>query len=198
MLASPQITILLKGLCVANSSTQLAQRYAQSLFDLALEAKSVEGVQSALNGFNGLISSSPDLLTLVKSPIFTSDEQLRAISAVLENAKLDGLAANFIKTVTGNRRLFALPSIIEAFNAIVSTHKGEIRAHVTVAKALSDAESTELKATLKAKLGKDPILDIAIDPSILGGLIVKVGSKMIDTSLKTQLNSLKNVMKEVG
>ena len=183
---------------MANDTFGIGGRYAQSFFDLAVDAKGLDSASSGLNAFAGLIASSDDLKAFVKSPVFTADEQLKAVSALLTSAKIDGLTANFIKTITSNRRLFAIDSIIVSFNELVSAHKGEVKAEVTVAKALTADEEKSLISSLKEKLGKTPQLDVKIDASILGGIIVKVGSKMIDTSLKTQLNSLKNAMKEVG
>lgn len=183
---------------MANDTFGIGERYAQSFFDLAKDAKGLEQAANGLAAFKSLVDTSDDLKSLVKSPVFTSDEQVKAISAVLQAAKIEGLTAQFIKTVAGNRRLFAIDSIISNFNAILSAHKGEIKAEVTVAKALTLEEEKLLIATLAEKLGKTPQLDVKIDASLMGGLIVKVGSKMIDTSVKTQLNSLKNAMKEVG
>jgi F-type H+-transporting ATPase subunit delta len=183
---------------VANDTSGIGERYAQAFFDLAKDANALDGASKGLASFQALITESADLKALVKSPVFTADEQVKAVSAVLDAAKIDGLTANFIKTVAGNRRLFAVEGIISSFNDILSAHKGEVKAEVTVAKALTAEEEKALIKALTDKLGKTPQLDVTIDASLMGGLIVKVGSKMIDTSVKTQLNSLKNAMKEVG
>ena len=181
-----------------SSTSSVAARYARSLYELAAEAKSVDAVEQALNGFGGMIEESDDLKRLIESPVFTTDEQLGAIQAIVKKAKMPPLAANFLNVVTENRRLFALPGIIKAFGDIAAFERGEVTAEVTSATQLDAAQQKELKATLKKVAGKDVALSLAVDPSILGGLIVKMGSRQIDTSLKTKLSSLKLALKEVG
>jgi F-type H+-transporting ATPase subunit delta len=153
-------------------------------------------VQSELKAFEALVASSPDLARLVRSPAFSAEEQARALSAVLEKAGLTGTAANFLRVVASNRRLFAVLDMIRAFNALVARHKGEVTAQVTVAEQLNDARMNEIRDALKAVTGKDVKLDLTVDPSIIGGLKVKVGSRMVDASLRTKLNSIKFAMKE--
>jgi F-type H+-transporting ATPase subunit delta len=162
--------------------TGVAQRYAGSLFDLALETKSVAEVEKNLGEFQALINGSADLKRLVLSPVFSSGDQVKAISAILAKAKIGGLVGNFLRVVAQNRRLFAVPAMIQSFRQI----------------ALTAAQQTELKATLKSVAGKDVTINVTVDPSILGGLIVKLGSRQIDTSLRTKLSSLKLALKEVG
>ena len=174
----------------------MAGRYATALFELALETNAVDQVQSQLKAFEALVASSPDLARLVRSPAFSAEEQARALSAVLEKAGLTGTAANFLRVVAGNRRLFAVLDMIRAFNALVARHKGEVTAQVTVAEQLNDARMNEIRDALKAVTGKDVKLDLTVDPSIIGGLKVKVGSRMVDASLRTKLNSIKFAMKE--
>jgi F-type H+-transporting ATPase subunit delta len=174
----------------------MAGRYATALFELALETNAVDQVQSELKGFEALVASSPDLARLVRSPAFSAEEQARALSAVLEKAGLTGTAANFLRVVASNRRLFAVLDMIRAFNALVARHKGEVTAQVTVAEQLNDARMNEIRDALKAVTGKDVKLDLTVDPSIIGGLKVKVGSRMVDASLRTKLNSIKFAMKE--
>ena len=144
------------------------------------------------------IAESDDLRRLVRSPVFSAEDQYRAIAAVLDKAEVGGLVANLIKVAAKNRRLFAVPDMITAFGRHLARHRGEVSAEVTSAEPLSDRHVAELKAALKASLGKDVALKAEVDPSLIGGLIVKVGSRMIDGSLKTKLNSLKLAMKEVG
>ena len=151
----------------------------------------------SLDDFQGLIDESADLKRLIMSPVFGAEDQLKAISAILDKAGIGGLAANFIKVTASNRRLFAVPGMIRAFRAIYARHRGEVSAEVTSAYALTAAQETELKAALKGVTGKDVSINVAVDPSLLGGLIVKLGSRQIDTSLRTKLNSLKLAMKEV-
>lgn len=186
---------------VADTSQPLsgvAERYASSLFELALEAGKADAVGAALNGFQTLIDESADLKRLVLSPVFSAEDQTKAIAAIVEKAGFDGLVSNFLKVVAANRRLFALPGIIKAYGQIAARHRGEITADVTSAHALSAEQESELKAALKSVTGKDVALAVTVDPSILGGLIVKVGSRQIDTSLRTKLSTLKLALKEVG
>ena len=176
----------------------VAERYASSLFELALEAGSVEAVGADLGRVQALIDGSDDLKRLIVSPVFSADDQFKAISAIVDKAGFSGLVGNFLKVVARNRRLFALPGVIKAFRLIAARHRGEITADVTSAHALTAAQETELKATLKGVTGKDVAINVIVDPSILGGLIVKVGSRQIDTSLRTKLSTLKLALKEVG
>lgn len=182
----------------SHGTSGVAERYASSLFELALEAGVIEAVASDLNRFQAMLDDSADLKRLVVSPVFSADEQAKAISIIAEKAGISGLAANFLKVVAGNRRLFAVPGMIVAYHEIAAAHRGEITAEVTSAHALDEAQETELKAALKSVTGKDVKVLLTIDPSILGGLIVKVGSRQTDTSLRTKLSTLKLALKEVG
>jgi F-type H+-transporting ATPase subunit delta len=174
----------------------MAGRYATALFELALETKAVDQVQSDLSAFDALVASSADLARLVRSPAFSAEEQAKALSAVLDRAGLTGIAANFLKVVATNRRLFAVRDMVRAFNALVAQHKGEVTAQVTVAETLNDARMDEIRDALKQVTGKDVKVDVTVDPSIIGGLKVKLGSRMVDASLRTKLNSIKFAMKE--
>jgi F-type H+-transporting ATPase subunit delta len=176
----------------------VAERYASSLFEVALEAGKVDAIGAALDGFQALIDESADLKRLVLSPVFTAEDQTNALVALAQKAGLDALVTNFLKVVAGNRRLFALPGMIKAYRQIAAAHRGEVTADVTSAHALTAEQDSELKAALKGVTGKDVTLAVTIDPSILGGLIVKVGSRQIDTSLRTKLSTLKLALKEVG
>ena len=176
----------------------MAGRYATALYELAHEAKSIDAVKGDLDRFSALLNDSADLVRLVRSPVYTAEEQTKAIDAVLAKAKIGGLAAKFISTVASNRRLFAVREMISGFNALVSKARGETRAEVTVAEKLDDKHLDTIKeAILASTKQKNVELDVKIDPSILGGLKVKIGSRMIDASLKTKLNSIRNAMKEV-
>ncbi|AXK82622.1 F0F1 ATP synthase subunit delta [Pseudolabrys taiwanensis] len=175
----------------------MAGRYASALFELARDAKSTDAVKADLDRFDALIAESPDLNRLVRSPVFGVDEQLKALSAILDKAGIGGLAANFLRVITTNRRLFAVRDMVRAYRALVARHKGEVAAQVTVAEKLSDQNLEALKGVLKNVTGgKDIDLDVKIDPAIIGGLVVKVGSRMIDSSLRTKLNAIKFAMKE--
>jgi F-type H+-transporting ATPase subunit delta len=186
---------------VADSTAQVsgvAERYANALFELALDAKSLPAVETDLDRVSALLAESADLSRLVRSPVFSAEEQGRAIGAVLERTGIAGLVASFIKVAAANRRLFAVPDMITAFKRLAARQRGEVAAEVTSAEPLNDAHVAALKEALKASLGKDVALDARVDPSLIGGLVVKVGSRMIDGSLRTKLNSLKLAMKEVG
>jgi F-type H+-transporting ATPase subunit delta len=174
----------------------MAGRYATALFELALETNSVEQVQSDLKAFDALVASSPDLQRLVRSPVFSAEDQARALVAILEKTGISGIAANFLRVVAANRRLFAVVEIIRGFNRMVAAHKGEVTAQVTVAEQLNDARMNEIRDALKQVTGKDVQIDVDVDPSIIGGIKVKVGSRMVDASLRTKLNSIKFAMKE--
>jgi F-type H+-transporting ATPase subunit delta len=174
----------------------VAGRYATALFDLARDANSIDSVLADLGRFDALIGESADLARLVRSPVFSADEQLNALSSVLDRAGIGGLAAQFLKLVTRNRRLFAVQDMARAFRNLVAEHRGETTAEVTVAEAIRDDHVAALRNALKAISGKDVDLKIKVDPAIIGGLVVKLGSRMVDSSLRTKLNSIKHAMKE--
>jgi F-type H+-transporting ATPase subunit delta len=174
----------------------MAGRYATALFDLAREAKAIDAVKADLERFDALVVESPDLSRLVRSPAFSADEQLQALSAVLDRAGIGGLAAKFLKLVTANRRLFAVRDMVKAFRGLVANYKGEATAEVTVAEGLKDEHLDALRSALKAVSGKNVDLAIRIDPAIIGGLVVKLGSRMVDSSLRTKLNAIRHAMKE--
>lgn len=175
----------------------VAGRYATALFELASEAGAVDAVKADLDRFNALIAESDDLKRLVRSPVFSSEEQEKAIAAILDRAGISGLAGNFFKTVAANRRLFAIEAVIRAYEALVAEARGEVVAEVTVAQPLSDAHAATLKEALDAMTGKHVKLAVEVDPSLLGGLKVKIGSRLVDASLRTKLNSIRYAMKEV-
>lgn len=178
--------------------SDVANVYAGSLYELAAESKAVAVVEKELGRVEALIDGSKDLQRLVASPVFSADEQLKAVSAIAAKAKFHKLVANFLSVVARNRRLFAVPGMIKAFRRIAAEQRGEVAAEVLSAHALSAAQQEDLKAALKSVAGKDVSINVAVDPSLLGGLVVKMGSRQIDTSLKTKLNSLKLALKEVG
>lgn len=175
----------------------VAGRYATALFELARDAGAIDAVKADLDRFSALIAESGDLKRLVRSPVFSAEEQERAVAALLEKVGIVGLAANFFKTVAANRRLFTVEAIIRGYDALAATERGEVVAEVTVAQPLSDAHAATLKEALDALTGKNVKLAVEVDPSLLGGLKVKLGSKLVDASLKTKLNSIRTAMKEV-
>ena len=176
----------------------MAGRYATALFELALDTKAVDAVKADLDRFDGLVGESADLARLVRSPVFGADEQKKALTAVLDRAGIGGITAQFLKVVASNRRLFAVRDMVRAYRALVARHHGEVTAQVTVAETLSDSHRAAITDALKSVTGKDVGLDVKVDPAIIGGLIVKLGSRMVDSSLRTKLNSIKHAMKEVG
>lgn len=176
----------------------VAERYASALFDLAESGKKIKPVEKDLGRLEKLLDGSQDLMRLVLSPVFTAEDQQAAIGKVLDKAKISGIVGNFVRVVAGNRRLFVLPQIIQAFKIKLADSRGETTADVTVAAKLTPAQTKDLKATLKKVVGKDVALNMTVDASLMGGMIVKVGSRQIDTSLKTKLSSLKLALKEVG
>ncbi len=176
----------------------VAERYASALFDLAESEKKIPATEKDLDRFGELLAGSDDLMTLVKSPVFSAEEQQDAIGAILDKAKISGLAGNFIRVVAGNRRLNVVPDMLRAFKQKMAEYRGEVSAQVTVAQELTAAQTKDLQTTLKGVVGKNVTLDVTVDPSLLGGMIVKIGSRQIDTSLKTKLSSLKLVLKEAG
>jgi F-type H+-transporting ATPase subunit delta len=176
----------------------VAGRYASALFDLATEEKAVPATSKALDGLSKSIVESNDLKHLLTSPVFKTDDQMAAIDALATRAGLTGLALNFVKLLCDNRRLTVLPDAINAFQALVAEDRGEIVAEVTSAEKLSPAQMKDLSAALNARMGKDVQLLAQIDTSILGGLTVKIGSTLIDNSLKTKLSNLKVAMKGTG
>jgi F-type H+-transporting ATPase subunit delta len=174
-------------------------RYASALFSLAQDGRQTDAVGDALARFDALIAESPDLERLVRSPVFSAADQVKALDAILAQANIDGVAANFIRMVASKRRLFFIREMIADYRKLNDANKGVTHAEVTSATALSDAHIAALKESLRAASGgREVDLNLKLDPSIIGGLIVKLGSRMVDGSLKTKLNSIRLAMKEVG
>ena len=180
------------------SVSGVSGRYATALFELARDEKSIDAVRADLDRFEAMLAESADLKRMVRSPVFSADAQSKALAAVLERAGISGTSAKFLKVLTANRRLFAVGDVVRAFRALVARFKGEATADVTVAETLSDKNLDALKTALKSVTGKDVALNVKVDPSIIGGLVVKLGSRMVDSSLRTKLNSIKHAMKEAG
>jgi F-type H+-transporting ATPase subunit delta len=175
----------------------MAGRYASALFGLAKDQGTTDQVATDLKAFAALIDESPDLQRLVRSPVFAAEDQTRALTAILDKAGMTGIAANFIKLVAAKRRLFAIGDMIRGYLALNDAEKGVTRAEVTVAEPLAATHSAALEQALKDVTGgKSVDITVKIDPSIIGGLIVKLCSRMIDSSLRTKLNAIKFAMKE--
>ena len=173
-------------------------RYASALFELAKEANAVDEIGADLSRFRWLLDESEDLRRLVRSPVFSAEDQLAALDAICSRAEIRGLALNFVRLVTRNRRLFAIGGMIKAYRTLTAQARGEIAAEVTSAEALAQQHVEDLKAAIKSAVGRDVDLALKVDPAILGGLVVKVGSRMLDNSLKTKLQNLRIAMKGTG
>ena len=173
----------------------LAGRYALAVFELAQEERAIAAVTADFAALKQLMAESPELTRLIRAPVFSREDQAAGMNGVLHRMEAAPLTRRFILLLASKRRLFALADIIRAYSSLVAKHKGEISAQVTSARPLSDGETAELKAILRSKLSKDVNLETRVDPSLLGGLIVKVGSRMIDSSLRTKLNGLRMVMR---
>jgi F-type H+-transporting ATPase subunit delta len=178
--------------------TQIARPYASALFDLARSENQLAQVETGLSDVSRLIGESEDFSRYLRSPVLSSDVKASALNAILERAKVNPTVANFLRVVAHNGRLFALDQIIKAFRELAAEARGETTADVTSAAPLTADQAAALAETLKAKLGKTVTLNQFVDPSLIGGLQVKVGSQMIDSSLKTKLAAMKVAMKEVG
>jgi F-type H+-transporting ATPase subunit delta len=178
--------------------TQIARPYAAALFDLAKSEGSVDAVESGLVELQKLSGESEDFRRFLRSPVISADLKSGAVDAILSKTNLNGTVNNFVKVVARNGRLFALPAIIKAFQVLAAGSRGEVSADVTSATPLNKSQVAALADTLKAKIGKTVTLTEHVDPSLIGGLVVKVGSQMIDSSLKTKLSAMKIAMKEVG
>ena len=178
--------------------TQIARPYASALFDLAESENQLASVETSLSDVSRLIGESADFARFLRSPVLSTEAKAHALDAVLAKTTTNGLVANFLRLVARNGRLFALDAIIVAFRELAARARGEVTADVTSAAPLSGEQVKSLAETLKARIGKTVTLNQFVDPSLIGGLQVKVGSQMIDSSLKTKLTAMKIAMKEVG
>lgn len=178
--------------------TGVAGRYANALFELAREEGSVEQVEGQLASFQSVLDDSADLKRMIMSPLFSQDQQARAVRIISDAAGITGISRNFLELLAAKRRLQAVSGIIQAFRSLAAHHRGEIEADVTVAVALSEEQREAVASTLRNFAGQDVTMNLRADPAILGGLVVRIGSTMIDSSLRSKLNRLKYAMKEVG
>jgi F-type H+-transporting ATPase subunit delta len=182
----------------ASISSGIAARYATALFDLAKEEKGLKALEADVDAIDAALTLSPELLTMILSPIVSRDEQFAAIGAIAAKMKLSTYVASTLQLMASKRRLFVLPNLLADLRARIAAEKGEMTAEVTSAAALTAEQAKKLSATLKASVGKDVKLKTAVDETLIGGLVVKLGSTMIDTSIKSKLAALQNAMKEVG
>ena len=176
----------------------MAGRYAVALFELAKDQKQLEQVERDLGIFQAMIDGSAEMRRLVLSPVISADDQSKALASVLQMEGISGLTANFLNLIARNRRLFAVSDMIKSFRALLSRERGEVNADVASAHPLTQEQLQQLSDTLRTSIGKNVRIDTRVDPNLLGGLVVKIGSRMIDSSLRTKLNNLKVVMKGIG
>jgi F-type H+-transporting ATPase subunit delta len=176
----------------------MAGRYAAALLDLAKEERQVPRVEADLKSFQAMLDESADLRRLIRSPVIAADDQGKALDAILARAGVSPLTVNFFKLIARNRRLFAVADMMRDFRALLARERGEVSADVASAHPLTPEQLTALKDALRVQIGKDVQVNTRVDPALLGGLLVKVGSKMIDSSLRTKLDNLKVAMKGLG
>lgn len=179
-------------------SKGIAARYATAVFELAKESKKLKGLETDVDTLDAALTDSADFRDLISSPLYSREQQTDAINAIAKKMKLSPVTANTMSLMANKRRLFVLPQLVASLRALIADEKGEVTADVTAVKALTKTQQDKLAKTLKASVGKDVKIKMAVDESLIGGLIVKVGSKMIDTSIRSKLASLQNSMKEVG
>lgn len=182
----------------ASISHSIAGRYAQAVFDLSREAGGVDRLATQVTDLTEALDSSADLRELIASPRITRDDQARAIAAIADKMGLDPILANTLQLMAKNRRLFVLPQLLARLTALVAEERGEMTADVTSAVELTQDQQEQLARTLSEKSGKKVKLNTRVDAGLIGGMIVKLGSQMIDSSVRSKLASLQNVMKEVG
>ncbi len=182
----------------ASISSGIANRYATALFALAKEEKSLKSLEADIAALEAAMADSDDFNDLISSPLYSRDDQAAAVSAIAEKMKLSKIVANTLALMSAKRRLFVLPQLLSVLREMIAEDRGEVTADVRAAKALTKAQQDKLAKSLKATVGKDVKIKMAVDEKLIGGLVVKVGSKMIDTSIRSKLNALQNTMKEVG
>ncbi|UYV37985.1 F0F1 ATP synthase subunit delta [Rhodobacteraceae bacterium D3-12] len=182
----------------ASISSGIAARYASAVFDLAKEEKKIDAIEADIGALDAAMADSADFNALISSPVYTRGQQSDAIAAISKKMGLSVVMGNALALMASKRRLFVLPQLTAALREAIADDRGEVTAEVVSAKALTKAQADKLAKSLKASVGKDVNIKATVDESLIGGLVVKVGSKMIDTSIRSRLNSLQNAMKEVG
>ncbi|MCB2115540.1 MAG: F0F1 ATP synthase subunit delta [Rhodobacteraceae bacterium] len=182
----------------ASISAGIAGRYASAVFELSKEAKGLSALETDVSALTGALKESKELSGLISSPLFSREDQAKAMAALSQKMGLSPTMGNALALMASNRRLFVLPQLLTALKDMIAEDKGEVTAEVTAAAELTKAQADKLAASLSKSVGKTVKLNTTVDDSLIGGLIVKVGSKMIDTSIRSKLASLQNVMKEVG
>lgn len=181
-----------------SSVSGIAERYASALYDLADNAKVLDAVADDVRGLLKILGESPELTKLVRSPLISSEAQGRAVNAVLERAGAHGLTRRFVGVVAENRRLFALPEMARAYLTELARRRGEVTADVTTAHDIDDTQKQAIVAALRPYAGEKVTLDLKVDPGLIGGMVVRVGSRMIDSSIRSKLQRLQLAMKGAG
>ena len=182
----------------ASISMGVASRYARAIFDLVLESDEVAELENNVDSLSEALGNSQELRDLIASPLYTRDDQKAAIVAIGTKMKLLANLTNTLALMASKRRLFVMDSFLRQLKILIAEHKGEITADVVSAKSLTQGQSDKLAKAIKDSVGKEIKINASVDESIIGGIVIKVGSKMIDTSIRAKLNSLQTVMKEVG
>ena len=182
----------------ASISSGIAARYATAIFELSKEAKALKALEKDVDALKDALAVSAELRNLISSPVYSREDVAAAIGAIAAKMGLSQPVAGGLGLMATKRRMFALPQVLLALRTMIADEKGEVTAEVVSAKPLSKAQQSELMSTLKARVGKEIKLETSVDESLIGGLVIKVGSQMIDTSIRAQLAALKNSMKEVG
>ena len=182
----------------ASTSKGIAKRYATALFDLASETDDISSLEKNVETLTQAIDESPDLNSLISSPIYSRDQQKNAIGAIAKQMGVSAVMINALSLMAEKRRLFVVPTFLSVLKDLISESKNEITAEVVSAQSLSKGQVEKLGKSLKNNFGKDVKISATVDPTLIGGMVVKVGSRMIDTTIRAKLNSLQNTMKEVG
>ncbi len=182
----------------ASISTGIAARYATALFELAQEQGALDALEADVAALEAAMAESADLRDLIASPIYGRDETQAAIGGVADAMGLNAITGNTLRLMARKRRLFVVPALLRALRERIAEHKGEVTADVVSAKALTKGQSDKLRKALSASVGRDVRINATVDEALIGGLVVKVGSRMIDTSIRAKLDTLQNKMKEVG
>jgi len=181
----------------ATGVSGLSERYAKALFELADDRKALDEVAGDLRALRTLMGESADFRRLIRSPVLSRAEQAKAVAAIAEKAGFSQLTRNFLGVVARNRRLFVLPGVISGYLSVLAVRRGEVTAEVTAAKPLTPAQAEAVNEQLRKAVGSKVAVDLRVDPSLIGGLIVKVGSRMVDASIKSKLSRLQLAMKGV-
>ena len=176
----------------------IASRYATALFELFRESDALDRMERDIAELREILAESEDFRILIKSPIYARDEMARAVAAVADRTNLDGITKNTLLLMAANRRLFALQALLDQLDGLIADHKGVVTAEVVSAQGLDQADIERLKDSLGKKAGRDVQFKLSVDEGLIGGLVARLGSRMVDTSIRTKLSKLRNAMREVS